>query len=297
MRALFFLALVGVVAVLGACSSGGHNGTSTSSAGAGGHPGTGGSETGTGGHPGTGGGETGTGGGAPHIVIGATDAMLDVPFTVSAAGAGTKAIGQIALTNGVGTVEIDGQEVQAAVYEQQPFGMYTLYQTLAVSPGRIDVLWLYCNAGVLDFVYHEGTDGTGVIDEPATGTCTASSTASVEQVTFPAVDMAYPPLLTGYTVTGAEVSIPSGMPGSVTVGGTMLTVLAFNAVDCSTGCGTPGWYEIHSLIWDPKVAKVTFAIFYLFPSGMPVEVEYALTLPDLSDLVPATTFTATFTTP
>src|SRR5262249_48958543 len=153
---------------------------------------------------------------------GATDGTLQVPFTLGATGAGTSAIGQIAIANGVGSVRLGGKTVAAAAYERQPFGAYTLYQILAVSPDRIDVLWLYCNTGPLDSVYYEGPDGTAVTSEAATGTCTEAASADNEHVTFPALDMAQPPLLTGYTVSGAQVSIPSGMPGSVTLGSTTL---------------------------------------------------------------------------
>src|SRR5439155_4137103 len=92
--------------------------------------------------------------------------------------------------------------------------------------------------------------------------------------------------------SGPKVSIPQGKPGTVELGAPM-TVLAFNDVDCST-CGTPGWLELHSLLWDPSKQRACFGIFYLREPGKPVLLEYALTLPDLSDPAGLTKFDATY---
>jgi hypothetical protein len=239
------------------------------------------------------------GGVGPPIVIPATRGLVSAD-TVTLSGSGTSDIGEVAITNGVGTVRIGGQDVPALVYERQPFGADTLYQTLAVSADRIHVLWFYCQAGGMTNAFYEGTDGTEVTNETASGTCADTLASASQPVSFPAVDMPTPPLVTGYTVTGPDLSIPSGAPGWVNMGSTW-TVLVFEDVDC-TSCEAQGWYELHALLWDPGAPALLYGVFYLFSPGTPVGLDY------LSPILPTlgtpyenandnAGFTATFTTP
>jgi hypothetical protein len=263
-----------------------------------------GSGTGTGTGTGTGAGgsaasvsvssSSGTGGMLPNVVtIPATEGSLQLGFGVSAEGAGSKAVGAIHIVDGAGTVVIDGKTLPAVVYERQPFAPWTLYQTLAVGPDRIDVVWLYCKDGVIDGVYYETTAGTPVTLVQSTGTCTESMTPTQPKVSFPEVVLPIPKLLTKYTVTGPKLSIPPGKPGTVQLA-TPMTVLAFNDVDCTQVCGSPGWRELHALLWDPAKERACFGIFYLLEPGQPVLLEYALTLPDLSDPAGVTKFDASY---
>jgi hypothetical protein len=236
-----------------------------------------------------------------RIRVGATDGMVELKSSdFSLAGAGTNLIGAIAIDHGAGTIELMGKKVPAAVYERQGFPGLRLYQTLAVEPDRLWVLWFYCKDtdGTLTGAYYEATDGTMVTYEVGSGVCTDPLATSSVHAVFPAVDLALPPLIDGYTVKGPDVVIDGAQPGMVRFGQTTLAVLVFNTVDCTVGCGTPGWTELHALLWDPVKARVCFGIFYL-QEDKPGQtlVTYSLTLPDLSDPVGRTTLAATWSLP
>jgi hypothetical protein len=86
-------------------------------------------------------------------------------------------------------------------------------------------------------------------------------------------------------------------PGSLQLGSATLEVLPFNTVDCHN-CATPGWMELHSLLWDPVQAQVCFAIFYLIANDTAhVKLAYSLTLPSLTEPAGNLTLAATWTTP
>ncbi len=235
----------------------------------------------------------GGGMGPKHVVVPATKGTMMLPFDVAAKGSGKKAIGAIDIAGGAGTVVIEGQQLAAVSYRKQPFGAYTLYQTLAARSDALFVVWLYCQGGKLVDLYWEGTDGSPVAEDHASGSCVEGSGSALAAVAFPALDFAPPPLLGKYTVTGEKVSITPKEPGTVDLGSGPLTVLAFNDVDC-TSCGSPGWREIHSLLWDQPKSRACFAIFYLLGAGKQVQVTYSLTLPDLSDPAGVTFLNATY---
>ena len=70
--------------------------------------------------------------------------------------------------------------------------------------------------------------------------------------------------------------------------------VVFNTVDCSATCGTPGWYELHTRVWNDATHAATFVIVYLrLDDPTHVLLAYALRLPTLDDpfrnvLLPAT---------
>ncbi len=43
--------------------------------------------------------------------------------------------------------------------------------------------------------------------------------------------------------------------------------LPFHTVDCRAGCGTPGWYELHTIVWNQARQEVGFEIIYLNEDG------------------------------
>ena len=90
------------------------------------------------------------------------------------------------------------------------------------------------------------------------------------------------PLVGGFTVDGPLVHFDGAAPGSITLGAA-LSFNPFGVVDCSEICGTPGWWELHAVLWDEAALRACFAILYLFTNGDPMLVTYSLTLPDLSD--------------
>ena len=67
--------------------------------------------------------------------------------------------------------------------------------------------------------------------------------------------------------------------------------LPFHTVDCRTGCGTPGWYELHTILWNQALQEVGFEIVYLDDQG--VRWANGITLPDSTATVtqlPGATF-------
>ncbi|MBI4702225.1 MAG: hypothetical protein HY744_13940 [Deltaproteobacteria bacterium] len=250
-------------------------------------------EGGAGGSAGAGHGAAGSGAGSvgERIVIGPTQGELALPFSFSAQATGTSFVGKVNVDGAAGTVELGGTSYGVVVYEKQPFKDYRLYQTLAVGSERWYVLWLYCLKGGLESIYYEGTDGKPIEVEASNGACAESDGASTAHVSFPAVDMPWPPLIDGYTIEGAQMHLAGSSPGTVELPGGSFTVLGFSEVDCTKDCGKPGWWELHALLWDG--ARAGFAIFYLF-DGKPVLVTYALTLPDLADPAGYTTLDATW---
>lgn len=280
MRALA-LGLSLAVISLGCGGSDDHPAPLTSSAGAAGS-----GAAGSGGGAGLGG---AAGGATGPLVVAPTMGDLPLTFTFAAKGSGTKKVGAIDLAADVGTVAFGGTTYAAVVYEHQPWPSqgYDLFQVLAVGEDRIFVAWMYCQSGALTYVYFEGTDGTKVQYEPAAAgsTCAFTDQATTAKVSLPAVSMPVPVDATGFSATMTQLTLPQGGPGTLALGGTKLTVFPFNTVDCTKDCGTPGWWEMHSLLWDPTSSRLCFAIFYFEPGKTGGQVTYALTLPVLSDPV------------
>jgi hypothetical protein len=218
----------------------------------------------------------------PRIVLEATDGELTLDFDVAITGDGSSFIGALDVVGGSGTVEVNGEVLPLVAYERQPFGDWLLFQLLAVASDRWYVLWAYCQGADLSWIYFEGTDGTRLDVEPASGSCLDGPGPTQVAVSFPAIDMPLPPLIDGFTIEGPSVSLAGAEPGWVDLGAKH-TLLAFEEVDCTTQCGSPGWREVHSLLWDEAAARACFGIFYLFDDGPDVLLTYALTLPDLSD--------------
>jgi hypothetical protein len=146
---------------------------------------------------------------------------------------------------------------------------------------------------VLLGLYYEGTDGTPMTWVDTVGTCVTDGTLSEPHVQFSAVSMLYPSLATGYTVSGPDIDIPSGTPGAATLGSSQYVVLPFETVDCSE-CGSPGWYELHAILWDSTMREASFGIFYLSEGASEVLLAYALTLPTLASVLPTQSVTATW---
>jgi hypothetical protein len=104
-------------------------------------------------------------------------------------------------------------------------------------------------------------------------------------VEFPPVDLPAIDLVQGFAMQSPQLSFDGSGAGVMELGSGSYSVYPFNAVDCSTGCGTPGWYELHSVLWDPTTADACFGIYYLFVESPPVDVQldYVLCLPTLED--------------
>jgi hypothetical protein len=69
-------------------------------------------------------------------------------------------------------------------------------------------------------------------------------------------------------------------------------------IDCTT-CATPGWFELHSLFYDPATSSLSFGIVYLWQNRPDlVEIAFFIRLPQLDDPIgDQLDDTATWTTP
>jgi hypothetical protein len=233
-----------------------------------------------------------------QLVLGPMQGSVANPFTVQITGSGSSQIGAVSLAADVGTVAIGGAAQTSFVYMTVPFGGYQLYQGFAVGASRWDVFWMYCNSNGtnLSNIYDEGVDGPLLFVEGASGSCNGAMTATTTQVTLPASMIASPTsVYTGYVVDGTKIHIASNGIGSVTLGGATMPLVVFGTVDCRTACGSPGWFELHSVVWDAAHQRTIFVIVYL-ESGAPgsVLLTYARALPDLSDPIGSQGLSATW---
>jgi hypothetical protein len=106
--------------------------------------------------------------------------------------------------------------------------------------------------------------------------------------------MPLPPLFPGYAIDGASIQYDGTAPGTVTLGTTSVAFLPFGEVDCTRVCGTPGWRELHAVLWDQQAMRACSSILYLFEPGQPLLLTYSLTLPDLTDIAGQTQLDATW---
>jgi hypothetical protein len=228
------------------------------------------------------------------IAVGAASGSLAIPFRVDASGSAGSPLGTIAMTGDVGTMTSE----PAFTYMSEPFGSFTIFQGFAVTASRWDVFWLYCMTGnTLTDVYDEGVDGPTLFFRAATGSCTSSPITTTATISLPALTMPAPsPIATDHVVTGNDVYIGSDGRGMVAIGGVQMPLVVFGVVDCTSACGSPGWYELHSIVWDGARATATFVIAYLLESDhSSVSFEYARALPGLDDPIGPLVLPATWT--
>ena len=160
-----------------------------------------------------------------EVDVATTHGRINVPYTLQASGHGESVIGAIAIMDGAGTIEINGKVRQAFTHEQQAWDIYnlTLYQTIAVDDTSWFVLWLYCNTqNQLQTVYYEGTDGTAMAYEAASGSCVGSKTPSTIAIDLPKTNLNVQ-LAHGFVASAPGLKFGDGMPGTVLIGGKTLT--------------------------------------------------------------------------
>jgi hypothetical protein len=232
------------------------------------------------------------------LVLGPAHGSIVDPFTVQVTGSGAETIGAASFTNDAGTLALGGAAQTSFLYMTTPFGAgLTLYQGFAVGASRWDVFWLYCTNGTnLTSIWDEGVDGPTLFDENATGTCDPANSTLAVPVDLGASTIAAPmPVADGYAVHGADIDLAGNGTGTVTLGGVAMPVVVFGTVDCRS-CGSPGWYELHSVIWDAAQQRAIFVIIYLDDASTDsVLLTYARALPDLTDPIGALSLPATWT--
>lgn len=209
----------------------------------------------------------------------------------SLSGSGNAHVGAFRLHESVGTIEMMGRTLPAVVVAESAFtdDAILLHQIYALADDGFFLLWTYCSAGAIDLVYIlDSRDGSGRFEE-ATGTCDDVRRASATQVRLPGADLPWPRVHTGFEVTGRSLQLHGAMPGVVRYGGTVRAAFPFAVIDCTMCDVTGGWYELHSLLWDPASGSVILGIFYL-DAGNRSEIlfEYAIDLGTLARLAGAT---------
>jgi hypothetical protein len=220
--------------------------------------------------------------------VGAADGELALGFDVAVHASGGNFVESVNIGGAVGQVQIAGALLPAVVYERVPWPEIgaNLYQAIAVSNDHWWVLWFYCKAGTLVGTYYESTNGGGAQQTSGLGgTCTESTDTTRVHVQLPASTVGLPTLVGGYQVDGPDLSIGCDGTGHVNLDGRNLSIYTFAAVDCSA-CASEngiGWRELHAILWDPETQRACFGIFYLQSPGT-VKLQYALSLPDLTDL-------------
>jgi hypothetical protein len=214
---------------------------------------------------------------------------------VTLTGAGSGDLGAISIAHGLGSITFQGAPVDAFYFvgSMVPLGTDAGgdsslaeerdLEIVAVQPGRVILTWVTCYDSELAYVYYETTDGiASQKSQPASGTCDVVDQSSAEAVSLPALSIPGPAVVSGFTITGPELSFDGTLPGKATFGGATWAMYPFHTIDC-TACASPGWYELHSLFWDPSKRAVCAGILYLEESPMTeVELAYLLCLPGVT---------------
>jgi hypothetical protein len=203
-------------------------------------------------------------------------------FGVDISGTGS-AVSKVDIHSRFGAVTVGGQAMSALIYRDIPWNGYSLvlYQALAVEAHSWSVLWFYCTGSALTYIYWETTTSSKLNREPMKGTCTTTSTTHAG-VSWPAGSMQAPAIITGFSVHGVHIDIGGTSPGHAVIDGRTWSLYPYVLVDCSKDCGTPGWYELHSVLWDSVSGESAYGIVYLITGHThEAELEYALEVPTL----------------
>lgn len=222
------------------------------------------------------------------VRVEATSAEVQTDFRASVVGDLSESLSGVELTDNSGWIRLGGEQISAFAYRLQNWDAQgqTLVQTLAVRGDALYVLWLYCSDSTLDGAYYEGTDGTPMTWVPAnSGTCDLSTETRNVQVDLPAVSFAKPSADHAFEVTGGDLEIRPGKAGTFEADPRDWTVFGFETVDCTSGCGDPGWWELHAILWNEQARELCFSIFYLFEGTRDPRVSYSMCLPSARDKI------------
>lgn len=200
---------------------------------------------------------------------------------------------RISIADNQGTIAFEGRgPVPAFIYERTPWPQRgtTLYAGLGMDVGVWYPFWLYCAPdGRLTHFYGEMTDTDIGVLYPVTGNCEMAGDFIELPLNLPPASLRNVALTCGFSVrtraAERQIDLGASRPGQFSFGGETATIFPFHIVDCMDGCGSPGWYEIHSIIVSPPVAGVTagvgFGIVYLHDQSASarVSLDFGLLLP------------------
>ena len=180
----------------------------------------------------------------------------------------------VSISSNQGTVSFGGRgPFQAFLYSRTlfPAANSIVYTGLGVESGTWYPFFLYCSAdGRLTRVFGEMTDRDVAVDDKVEGTCTDQGVAFMAPVSLAANTLSPVALTCGFSVhgPGSSIDLQGSQNGSVTFLGSDSIALPFHTVDCRTNCGTPGWYELHTIVWNQVRQEVGFEIIYLNDKGV-----------------------------
>lgn len=222
------------------------------------------------------------------IAVDSAQGALEVMFSLDVTGTGSGPIGAIGIRQNQGRIAIQGVDLPILSYESTKTGGFTVHQAIAVADRNWYSLWLYCRDNQLTQVWLEGTDGTILASHSASGQCAHADTQTTLTVAFPSSSVDTVHLRCGADVDGAGLTVHSGT-GTLTFMTDVFTVMIVDAVDCSQ-CGGNGWFELHSLFWNPVRHDLGLGIIYLLGTqddivhraGYGGQVAYWLSLPSLT---------------
>lgn len=213
---------------------------------------------------------------------------LTQDFSVTLSGEGTQKISNINIQSNWGSIGFNGQTLEALAYQQIPWGGFglNLYQIVARQGTGIFTAWIYCNdAAQMTDIYYESSSSPQVSYEIANGSCYANQASTAVTATWPMMALKTPTPVRGFTITGAGISLASGGIGKL--GEKLFSPYA--VVDCTQDCGSPGWYELHSIVYDPITTQSCYAIFYLFTgASSPIELARSICFPELDGSIDET---------
>ena len=223
-------------------------------------------------------------------------------FTPINAATATGATGTtVSIVVNQGTVSYGGRgPFQAFIFNRVPFPAVNsiTYSGLGVENGTWFPFVLYCSGdGRLTKVFGEMTDRDVEVFDDVDGTCTDQGVAPMAPVSLAANTLSPVALTCGFSVQSAappptSVDLKGSQNGTMSFFEGDSVALPFHTVDCRAGCGTPGWYELHTILWSQDVQEVGFEIVYLDDQG--VRWANGITLPDNTATVtqfPGATFT------
>jgi hypothetical protein len=181
----------------------------------------------------------------------------------------------VSIVSNQGTISFGGRgPFQAFVFNTTPFSAANsiVYGGLGVENGTWFPFFLYCSGdGRLTKVFGEMTDRDVAVFDDVDGTCTTQDVAPMAPVSL-AANMLSPVALTcGFSVHAPapnSIDLEGSHNGSMLFLGADAIALPFHGVDCRTGCGTPGWYELHTIVWNQVRQEVGFEIVYLDDAGV-----------------------------
>src|SRR5262245_45519568 len=180
----------------------------------------------------------------------------------------------VSIVSNQGTVSLGGRgPFQAFVFAQGTVRAANsiVYTGLGVENGTWYPFFLYCSAdGRLTKVYGERTDRDVSVFDDVVGTCTDQDVAPMSPVSLAANTLTPVALTCGLSVHAPapnSVDLEGSQNGSMVSFGGDSIALPFHTVDCRGACGTPGWYEVHTIVWNQVQQQVGFVVLYLLADG------------------------------